>query len=929
MTNEKKTTTEGSKLRTRTQTILEDVFNDIPSPKESISSVCTLTSVYKKTNSMLIGHFTKRLMEEEKEHVRRMIKLNTKAVHAYKMYRNSRMQRSKKIAIVCAREVRRALMRTGKTNPCLKGRRIGRGFGVILRERKSKKRMQNSLEKKKEEKKEEEREQRKLNYLINQTELYAHFVLRGDKNKLKKTKLELTDDDEKLKEMCTELEKRIDGSKNTGNNRRLASASIEESAGDISGVNIKACLKEYQIKGVGWLINLYNQGINGILADDMGLGKTVQTLAFLSYLENKHFKKLFLIVTPASTLHNWESEIKRFTPHFKTNLYVGTDRNVSSRRISSPLIVLTTYQLIADKKLKRIKYDYLVCDEAQAIKSNKSRRWKNINEIKCRNRLLLTGTPIQNSMQELWSLLHFIMPELFDDHTLFLSWFSNEKSVRKETLDRLHSILKPFMLRREKRDVKNELGQKIERDVICHMTPLQYRLYNRISRERENENMVMQLRKIVNHPELYLHTEAMSGLFIRKEKTTLRLYRDSKASLRQSLQYTLLNCDGRTGRKHNMDSKLGIVREDCNKHGKTNSDCADVKRRKLDSVSDSIRLPDYCESDSEPLSGLRYMTYINEEKSEYMNSNVKMNYIESIDGRKTNIKRSSYLFETKERMIDEDVLYEEKIKEKEKIGTKNGVNKAKRKNSEDTTDNESISSGKNDETCKMVAIHSIRRVPKRETSLIDMRMCDPDDMPFVKRAKTMHSDHFDCKGMNRHLTRKVFSNVTHNNYVDVPKIYIIKESGKLIVLDNMLSRMKGKRILIYFQMTKMIDLFEEYVKQNNYSYVRLDGAVKISERKKIVNKFQTEDIFIFLLSTRAGGLGINLTKANTVIFYDSDWNPTVDQQAMDRAYRLGNTSDVSVYRLVTANSIEEKMRVTAGIKEEIHRLVIDGGEFTL
>lgn len=204
-----------------------------------------------------------------------------------------------------------------------------------------------------------------------------------------------------------------------------------------------------------------------------------------------------------------------------------------------------------------------------------------------------------------------------------------------------------------------------------------------------------------------------------------------------------------------------------------------------------------------------------------------------------------------------------------------------------------------------------------------------ENFMFLKRNILACTQQSYFKGIILNLVGKAFCNVYHNNYVAIPEIDLVKESGKLVVLDSTLKKMEGRRVLIYFQMTKMIDLFEQYAKMNNFSYVRLDGGVKVSERKRIVNTFQTEDIFLFLLSTRAGGLGINLTKANTVIFYDSDWNPTVDQQAMDRAYRLGNTEDVVVYRLVTANSIEEKMRITAGMKEEIHRLVIDGGEFTL
>ncbi|KAI9528087.1 putative DNA helicase ino80, partial [Dissostichus eleginoides] len=169
------------------------------------------------------------------------------------------------------------------------------------------------------------------------------------------------------------------------------------------------------------------------------------------------------------------------------------------------------------------------------------------------------------------------------------------------------------------------------------------------------------------------------------------------------------------------------------------------------------------------------------------------------------------------------------------------------------------------------------------------------------------------------------------SYIRIPdKESLITDSGKLHTLDILLSRLKnqGHRVLIYSQMTRMIDLLEEYMVYRKHIYMRLDGSSKISERRDMVADFQSRtDIFVFLLSTRAGGLGINLTAADTVIFYDSDWNPTVDQQAMDRAHRLGQTKQVTVYRLICQGSIEERILQRAKEKSEIQRVVISGGNF--
>ena len=156
----------------------------------------------------------------------------------------------------------------------------------------------------------------------------------------------------------------------------------------------------------------------------------------------------------------------------------------------------------------------------------------------------------------------------------------------------------------------------------------------------------------------------------------------------------------------------------------------------------------------------------------------------------------------------------------------------------------------------------------------------------------------------------------------------VTDSGKLAKLDQLLFKLKegGHRVLLYFQMTRMIDLMEEYLTYRNYRYCRLDGSTKLEDRRDTVADFQSQpDIFVFLLSTRAGGLGINLTAADTVIFYDSDWNPTIDSQAMDRAHRLGQTRQVTVYRMITRNTIEERIRRRALQKEEVQRVVIQGG----
>ncbi|KAG9120325.1 putative DNA helicase ino80, partial [Ceratobasidium sp. 392] len=316
---------------------------------------------------------------------------------------------------------------------------------------------------------------------------------------------------------------------------------------------LMAQLKEYQLKGLNWLATLYEQGINGILADEMGLGKTVQSISLLAYLAEAHnIWGPFLVIAPASTLHNWQQELTRFVPQLKTLPYWG---NVKDRAVlrkfwnkkqicydrDAPFHVLvTSYQLVvADEKyFQRVKWQYMVLDEAQAIKSSSSARWKTLLGFNCRNRLLLTGTPVQNSMQELWALLHFIMPSLFDSHDEFSEWFSKDiesaaenkgSALNEHQLRRLHMILKPFMLRRVKKNVQNELSEKIELDVYCDLSPRQRALYRGLRAnvsiaellERANNlgdadsarslmNLVMQFRKVCNHPELFERADVVA-----------------------------------------------------------------------------------------------------------------------------------------------------------------------------------------------------------------------------------------------------------------------------------------------------------------------------------------------------------------------------------------------------------------------------------
>ncbi|KAJ3368223.1 hypothetical protein HDU91_000764 [Kappamyces sp. JEL0680] len=259
--------------------------------------------------------------------------------------------------------------------------------------------------------------------------------------------------------------------------------------------NITGCiLRDYQIVGLEWLISLYENGLNGILADEMGLGKTLQTIAFLGHLRSVGTHGPFLIVAPLSTISNWEREFQRFAPSIPILLYHGSPatrkalraRQMKAKPSSADFpVVVTSYEISMNDRrfLAPIPWKYIVVDEGWLI-----------NDLKAytsANRLLLTGTPLQNNLSELWSLLNFLMPQIFNDLEAFEEWFefendiegsldSSDKSATSSMVTSLHAILDPFLLRRVKTEVMKDLPKKREYLLYAPMVPKQRELYEAV-----------------------------------------------------------------------------------------------------------------------------------------------------------------------------------------------------------------------------------------------------------------------------------------------------------------------------------------------------------------------------------------------------------------------------------------------------------------
>ncbi len=303
---------------------------------------------------------------------------------------------------------------------------------------------------------------------------------------------------------------------------------------------LKATLRPYQIQGTKWLLNHYNNKLGACLADDMGLGKTLQTLALLvnvheNLMTTNHDQPLdlfsvitaekeplrALIVLPASLVFNWFDEAKKFAPHLSKIKYVGNDRKKMGQKIYNYDLIFTTYNLISKDidLLKKHQFRYLILDESQQIKNRNSQIFKSINTIAAEHKISLSGTPIENSLNDLWSQMQFINPEILGTYSFFNSYFKIpiEKNKDENRIAELKTIINPFVLRRTKAEVLTDLPEIVEQIVFCDMTEKQQSWYESekslvrnelLKIENTNQNKIlilsalMRLRQLCNHPKL-------------------------------------------------------------------------------------------------------------------------------------------------------------------------------------------------------------------------------------------------------------------------------------------------------------------------------------------------------------------------------------------------------------------------------------------
>ncbi|KAJ5580152.1 uncharacterized protein N7459_006137 [Penicillium hispanicum] len=708
---------------------------------------------------------------------------------------------------------------------------------------------------------------------------------------------------------------------------------------------LRGTLREYQHYGLDWLAGLYNNHINGILADEMGLGKTIQTIALLAHLAVDHgVWGPHLVVVPTSVMLNWEMEFKKWCPGFKIMTYYGNQEERKQKRRgwtddNAWNVLITSYQLVLQdqQSLKRRNWHYMILDEAHNIKNFRSQRWQALLTFRTRARLLLTGTPLQNNLTELWSLLFFLMPsdgdgtgiEGFADLRDFSEWFRRPvehilehgretmDDEAKQVVTKLHTVLRPYILRRLKADVEKQMPGKYEHVFYCRLSKRQRFLYDGfMSMAQTKETLasgnflsiihcLMQLRKVCNHPDLFETRPISTSFAMPRSVATDYSVKETLVRRRLLFDHPLTKVD--------LDflNLAPVSRED-------------ISRRLAD---DSIRLMALG-----PFKALR--------ERQYNRTNWKMDFdgseMETILESLENASRKRRMAE-----LERCLYFESKRHGRRPVYGSSLV--------------EFLRAGTSKE-------HALANAPLRKRNMAEWLSSRSSVLASMiltieERAHEMdgYVQRFACVtpavvafGMKEAALTPVETRLLTNTSKEQPydpfhearmrlsiafpdKRLLQYDCGKLQRLDKLLRDLKagGHRALIFTQMTKMLDILEQFLNIHGHRYLRLDGTTKVEQRQMLTERFNSDPrILAFILSSRSGGLGINLTGADTVIFYDLDWNPAMDKQCQDRCHRIGQTRDVHIYRFVSEYTIESNILRKANQKRMLDDVIIQEGEFT-
>ncbi|KAI9728302.1 MAG: swr1 complex component [Cirrosporium novae-zelandiae] len=705
---------------------------------------------------------------------------------------------------------------------------------------------------------------------------------------------------------------------------------------------LRGTLREYQHRGLDWLANLYASNTNGILADEMGLGKTIQTIALLAHLALEHHVwGPHLVIVPTSVMLNWEMEFKKWCPGFKILTYYGSQEERRQKRRGWTdnnrwHVCITSYQLVLKDEVsfKKRDWHYMILDEAHNIKNFRSQRWQTLLTFKTKARLLLTGTPLQNNLTELWSLLYFILPdekflgEQFPDLQDFSSFFrapetqileQGRESLDEASRDRvtkLQEVLRPHLLRRMKADVERQMPAKHEHIVYCRLSKRQRYLYNDyMGRTKTKQSLVsgsytqifgclMDLRKVCNHPDLFETRQIVTSYAM--PKSIIADYEIKELLVRRQL----LQNDPSDKVDLDFLNLAPISKEDVS----------------LINSNETLRLHAY-----RPFQKLRAEQYGRTNWKAKGNGLSTRSALDAME----NVARISRM-----QQLDNCIYFDSFRHRKRPI----------------------YGTGLLDTLCFDLHLASMPRPPKLKSELIQWTLNQSDTIqsmllsvsersnnmqPIIQkfacvtpavRALDMSAITLGGKGID--VVREAIAQFPSDPYsesrirlsIAFPDKRLLQyDCGKLQRLDELLRKLQvgGHRALIFTQMTKVLDILEQFLNIHGHRYLRLDGSTKVEQRQILTDRFNNDTrILAFILSSRSGGLGINLTGADTVIFYDLDWNPAMDKQCQDRCHRIGQTRDVHIYRFVSEHTIESNILRKANQKRLLDNVVIQEGEFT-
>ncbi|KAJ7539803.1 hypothetical protein O6H91_11G109200 [Diphasiastrum complanatum] len=696
---------------------------------------------------------------------------------------------------------------------------------------------------------------------------------------------------------------------------------------------LKHSLREYQHIGLDWLVNMYEKRLNGILADEMGLGKTIMTIALLAHLAcEKGIWGPHLIVVPTSVMLNWETEFMKWCPAFKVLTYFGTAKERKVKRqgwskFNSFHICITTYRLVTQdaKAFRRKKWKYLILDEAHLIKNWKSQRWQTLLNFNSKRRILLTGTPLQNDLMELWSLMHFLMPHVFQSHQEFRDWFCNpisgmvegQEKVNMALVDRLHDVLRPFLLRRLKQDVEKQLPQKHEHVIRCRLSKRQRNLYEDFMASSDTQatltsgnflgliNVLMQLRKVCNHPDLFegrpiISSFDMEGIDMHQSSAVCSVLEDKpflgvnleEMNLQISqLEFAMMSWEADEVAR--IATPAPLIEEIASTGADSWKELPSVENQNIFAEIQAVLHEQRQRRRRQKAAAFAWLNMLRCSNRPVYGCDLRRSLlIEHPVYNVHEIKSRASNFLEFSSVISDIVLTP--LMRCEQLS---------------------------DFIEAFVVVIPAARAPW------PVGWCS--HLPF--QPPTLKLSSLDeCLTETSGLLQPLRRIVVRRQLFFPDRRLLQFDCGKLQELAALLRRLKseGHRALIFTQMTKMLDVLESFINMYGYTYMRLDGSTKPEQRQILMQRFNTNPkIFLFILSTRSGGVGINLVGADTVIFYDSDWNPAMDQQAQDRCHRIGQTREVNIYRLVSESTIEENILKKANKKRFLDDLVIQSGSY--